>query len=105
VPEDRPDLLKSCTRKFDTQGCGNLYVTIGEHPEGTPYEIFAILGKAGGCAIAMTEAIGRLASKWLQRGGDPKDVVNALLGIRCPNGDGCPALIARALEDTLGEGA
>jgi ribonucleoside-diphosphate reductase alpha chain len=64
-------------------GCGNLYVTTNE-TEGIPFELFAQIGKAGGCAASQTEAIGRLVSLALRSGVDANAVARQLKGVRCP---------------------
>ena len=81
-PRPRPDVSYGQTAKILT-GCGNLYVTINSDDRG-PVELFAQLGKSGGCVAAHTEALGRLASLALQAGIDPEMIEKQLQGIRCP---------------------
>jgi len=80
-PATRPDSVHGTTRKILT-GCGNLYVTINER-DGAPFELFARIGKAGGCAASQTEAIGRLVSLALRKGVAPYDIQQQLTGVRC----------------------
>jgi ribonucleoside-diphosphate reductase alpha chain len=108
-PRRRPDTIQGTTRKIET-GCGNLYVTINDDKHG-PFELFAQIGKAGGCAASQTEAIGRLISLALRAGVDPAAVSRQLGGVRCPspawnNGnkvfscaDGISKALAQHLED------
>ncbi|MGQ9706036.1 MAG: vitamin B12-dependent ribonucleotide reductase [bacterium] len=108
-PRERPGVTKGETRKMRT-GCGNLYVTINWDDYGL-CEVFANMGKAGGCAASQTEAISRLISMGLRADIDPMDIVKHLKGIRChkPFGFGserilsCADAIAKALEEKLGE--
>jgi len=73
------------------------------------FEVFARVGKAGGCADAQIEAIGRLISLCLRSGVEPRDIIKQLKGIRCPNplltrgGTilSCPDAIAKALEEHI----
>lgn len=82
VPVARPESLAGRTVRVTT-GCGNLYVTTNEGTRG-PLELFAHIGKAGGCAASQTEAIGRLVSLALRSGVDPQAVAKQLRGVRCP---------------------
>lgn len=101
----RGGVLRGETREQVT-GCGSLYVTINEDELG-PREIFANMGKAGGCASASTEAMGRLISLAFRFGAPPEKIVKQLKGIRChvPHGLGpnqvlsCPDAIANSLAD------
>jgi ribonucleoside-diphosphate reductase alpha chain len=108
-PRRRPDLVTGTTRKIST-GCGNLYVTINSDEYG-PFELFAQIGKAGGCAASQTEAIGRLISLALRAGVDANAVSRQLKGVRCPSpawnkGDkvfSCADGISQALAQYLEE--
>jgi ribonucleoside-diphosphate reductase alpha chain len=82
VPKPRPEVVNGRTMRVET-GCGNLYVTTNE-TEGIPFELFAQIGKAGGCAASQTEAIGRLVSLALRSGVDANAVARQLKGVRCP---------------------
>ncbi len=101
----RSRVLKGETREKVT-GCGSLYITINEDEFGAR-EVFANMGKAGGCASASTEALGRLISLAYRYGATPEKIAKQLKGIRChvPTGLGpnqilsCPDAIARAIEE------
>jgi len=105
VRPSRSPVLHGETREKVT-GCGSLYVTINEDEFG-PREVFANMGKAGGCASASTEAIGRLISLAFRYGVPPDKIVKQLRGIRChvPHGFGpnqilsCPDAIGKALAE------
>ena len=106
-PRPRPDVSEGMTAKIMT-GCGKLYVTVNSDEHG-PVELFAQLGKSGGCIAAHTEATGRLASLALQAGIDPQLVAQQLKGIRCPrpaldNGEftlSCADGVGKALQRYL----
>ncbi|MBN1389510.1 MAG: vitamin B12-dependent ribonucleotide reductase [Candidatus Thermoplasmatota archaeon] len=110
-PRERPKLIHGITGRLDT-GCGALYVTINRDRFGA-FELFANLGKTGGCAAAQIEALARLASLAMRSGIDPYQIVKQLKGIRCPNPKmgpvgmseeqvlSCPDGIGKALERYL----
>jgi ribonucleoside-diphosphate reductase alpha chain len=81
-PKPRPDVTCGVTRSIMT-GCGKMYVTVNEDEQGVPFELFNSIGKAGGCASAQSEAIGRLVSLALRSGVNPEIIVKQLKGISC----------------------
>jgi ribonucleoside-diphosphate reductase alpha chain len=107
-PRARPDVVQGQTRAVTT-GCGKLYVTINADEHG-PFEVFAQMGKAGGCAASQSEGLARLASLALRSGVDPEQIVKQLRGISChlpgwEKGGGkilsCPDAIARTIERAI----
>ena len=108
-PKKRKDEISGTTRKINT-GCGPLYVTINADDDGL-FEVFAVMGKGGGCAASQTEAISRLISLGLRCGVDPMQIVKQIKGVRCPNQVwdkggriySCADAIARAVEIYLGK--
>ncbi len=82
APRPRPEVVSGRTTRMET-GCGNLYVTTNETGDG-PFELFAQIGKAGGCAASQTEAIGRLVSLSMRSGVDARAIARQLRGVRCP---------------------
>ncbi len=108
TPRSRGEVIKGATRKMTT-GCGSLYVTINEDEEGL-FEVFATMGKSGGCAASQTEAVSRLISLALRSGIDKSKLIRQIKGVRCPNQAwekggkiySCADAIAKALERHVG---
>ncbi len=104
TPRKRPKVMRGATQEIRT-GCGDLYITINEDDKG-PFELFAQMGKSGGCIASFTEAIGRLVSLSLRAGVKPEAIIKQLTGIRCPRPSwepggkiySCPDAVGRALE-------
>ncbi|MGI9625699.1 MAG: vitamin B12-dependent ribonucleotide reductase [Longimicrobiales bacterium] len=104
----RPGALRGWTMKMNSP-LGDLYVTINEDESGKPFEVFCTLGKAGGAAMADSEAIGRLISLSLRSGIPITAVSEQLRGISCDRAVGigankvlsAPDAVAQAIEQYL----
>ncbi len=112
-PRPRTRVTRGTTTKFH-MGCGTLFVTVNRDEAGL-CEVFANLGKAGGCP-SQSEATCRVVSAALRSGVQPQDLIEQLRGIRClsaatarKNGDAnvlsCPDAIARAIAEAMEQGS
>lgn len=99
----RPRSLAANSTRVLTQ-CGWCYIFTTSH-EGELFEVFAIIGKTGGCGSAQIEAITRAITLNLRNGVDPAEVIHQLKGIQCPNGTieakSCADAIATVLQEQV----
>lgn len=76
-----PEILSSLRLRQNTP-FGHMHINVSVDPvAGKELEVFAQLGRGGEIAAADLEAICRMVSIYLRRGGTVKDVVNQLEGI------------------------
>jgi ribonucleoside-diphosphate reductase alpha chain len=105
--QKRPKQLEGQTFKI-TIGCGNLYVTVNT-VDGKAFEVFAKLGKSGGCNACQLEALTRSISLGLRAGIELEEYYDHLKDIQCnvPSfSDGvkiasCPDAIAQVIKNFI----
>lgn len=98
----RAKVLQGKTIKLKT-GCGNIFVTLNFDGDGNPNEVFARLGKSGGCPSSQCEAIGRLITLLLREKCSVEKIVNHLKGISCHNPIGLGANKVTSCADAIGK--
>lgn len=111
MPEvkSRPKQLDGKTFKMAT-GCGSIYITMNFN-EGKPFEVFAKLGKSGGCSACHTEALTRAISIGLRAGVPLEEYYDHMKDIQCNNptvseGENiksCPDAIAKVMKQFIKE--
>lgn len=103
----RPKTLEGKTYKITT-GCGNLYISVNMN-EGKPFEVFAKLGKSGGCSSCFTEGLTRAISIGLRAGVPIEEYYDHLKDIQCisptfsegENIKSCPDAIAKVIKEFI----
>jgi len=105
---ERPCTMGGPTVRKRT-GCGYLYITINGNEELSPAEVFAFLGKGGGCAYCQNDALAIAVTIGLRYGVPPEEYIKKLKEVKCPNPIvapeevlSCPDAMARALEEYIG---
>ncbi len=107
--KERPKTLAGETTRIAT-GCGNMYVQVN-FLETEMFEVFATLGKAGGCAKAQCEGVSRLITLALRCGIPVEFLIEELENIKCPSiaydeeGEvkSCPDAMAKVMKGYLEE--
>lgn len=79
----RPKEVQSRTERVEC-GCGHIYIIVGR-VDGEVFEIFATLGRAGGCGYAQNEALTRSITLGLRYGVPVSEYIRQLKDIKCPN--------------------
>lgn len=99
------DVMKSITVKKKCN-CGSVYVTIGIDENRFPRKVVSRMGKSGGCAACFVEAVGRLITRALEHGDNPREIARSLNGVQCSQGGkpSCPDCIAKAISQRLESG-
>jgi len=105
VKPERPRLLGGITVKVKT-GCGSMYIQMN-WLNSKLFEVFATMGKVGGCTLCQTESLTRSITLGLKYGVPLPEYIRQLRGMRCPNPMpfpkedavwSCPDAIAKTLE-------
>ena len=81
---ERPKFVQGETIKLTT-GCGSLYVSVGYLDGRKPIEVFATMGKAGGCTTCQNEALTRSITLGLKYGIPLQEIIEELENLECPN--------------------
>jgi ribonucleoside-diphosphate reductase alpha chain len=97
----RPDKLRGTTIRKETP-LGTMFVNITEDDKGQPFEVFVMLGKAGGSAMADAEAMGRLISLALRSGIPMAQVHRQLRGISSDRAVGLGPNKVLSVPDAIG---
>jgi ribonucleoside-diphosphate reductase alpha chain len=97
----RPEKLRGTTHRLETP-LGTMFVTISEDDKGQPFEVFVTLGKAGGSAMADSEAMGRLISLALRSGIPITSVHKQLRGISSDRAVGLGPHKVLSVPDAIG---
>ncbi|MGI9091805.1 MAG: vitamin B12-dependent ribonucleotide reductase, partial [Gemmatimonadaceae bacterium] len=97
----RPDRLRSTSIRKETP-LGTMFVHITEDDLGQPFEVFITLGKAGGSAMADSEAMGRLISLALRSGIPIREVHKQLRGISSDRAVGLGVNKVLSVPDAIG---
>ena len=79
---ERPRRIQGTTERVNTSH-GGAYVTVNKDDDGNIVEVFAAVGKPGGCDQTVMQVLTRMTSIALQYGVPPEDVIRQLKGSSC----------------------
>ena len=107
--EPRPKVVPGSTTRVRLT-CGNLYVAV-THKDHKIFEVFAWLGKSGGCAMASLAALTVSITMGLRYEVPAQVFIDKLKGIKCQEVSwdeyveytSCADAIAKVMEKTQGE--
>ena len=104
MKKPRPKKLNSVTFEIPTGYYKkDLYLTISEDSNGTPFEVFAFIGKSGQQVTADAEAVGRMVSLCLRCNIPVEAIIKELIDIdggRTTNWDG---KLIKSIPDAIGQ--
>ena len=104
----RPKTTKGISIQKEV-GCGHLYVTVAKGENGYT-EVFATLGKAGGCSNCQNEILTTTITLGLRYGIPMEEYIRKMVGVQCPNPKmfpmeerclSCPDAIGKAMKQFL----
>ncbi len=98
--KDRKAVMSGKTARYRL-GSGNVYITINMDDDGKPYEVFTVIGKAGGRDFAMAEGLSRMISIALQDGIDAKKIVKQLEHISCGDAQWNGGVMIKSVCDAI----
>ena len=91
---ERPRRIHGTTERVNTYH-GGAYVTVNKDDDGNIVEVFAAVGKPGGCDQTVMQVLTRMTSIALQYGVPPEDVIRQLKGSSCcPMYDGSTLVLS-----------
>ncbi len=102
----RPVKVEGATYRIETP-LGVAFITVNHDPDGNPFELFIIIGKAGSEVAAMAEALGRLISTTLRFGNHlpakerAREIMDQMVGIGGSRSVGFGPNKIRSLPDAV----
>jgi ribonucleoside-diphosphate reductase alpha chain len=79
----RPKIVSSVTKKVKLV-CGNAYVTVSFN-DNMVFEIFAVIGKSGGCVTCMLQSLTTAITLGIRYGVPVEEYIKHLTGYACPS--------------------
>lgn len=106
----RPHSVPASITVVQLAECGNLYVTISRY-QNKMFEVFATLGKSGGCMHSTLASLTVAITMGLRHGLDPQIFIDKLEGVSCSSVTwqegapylSCPDAIAKVMITELGK--
>ena len=99
----RPTVLQGRTVRFKLQEKGSVYITVNSDQDGEVKEVFIDVGRSGGDEKADAEALGKMISLYLKKGGKLHDIIKTLKGIRGGTISWCEGRQVSSVPDAAGQ--